>query len=146
MPATRSRTSTEAPEVADEVKKTSDVTEQQPEKESEVKETTAVTEASGDEESKESSTADEKPVEENTNGSTDALPSDTNGDQSEDKVENGSAKRKSAAGDEAGDAPDSTDLTPKKAKLDADTADDANGKDTGAGEETDKQTPVETTA
>ena len=64
-------------------------------------------------------------------------------DQTEEKVENGSAKRKSAV-DEGGDAPDSTDITPKKAKVDVD---ESNGnKDTGAGEETDKQTPVETTA
>jgi hypothetical protein len=144
MPSTRSRTSTEAPEVAAEDKKT-EVTEQQAEDESEVKESpTDEKIESSAEQSSDSTSADEKPVdksEENTNGSTtsDALPSDTNGDQ----TENGSAKRKSTA-DESGDAaPDSTDITPKKVKLD----DESNGtKEVGAGEETDNQTPVETSA
>lgn len=50
--------------------------------------------------------------------------------------------------DEAGDAPDSTDLTPKKAKLDAESKEESNGgvAETGQGEEADKQTTVETTA
>jgi len=37
-------------------------------------------------------------------------------DKSEEKVENGSSKRKSEAGE--GDGPDSTDITPKKVKVD----------------------------
>ena len=50
-------------------------------------------------------------------------------------MENGSAKRKSEVVDEAGDAPDSTDLTPKKAKVDAEAKEESNGNKTGAGEE-----------
>ncbi|XP_054164360.1 glutamic acid-rich protein-like [Oppia nitens] len=156
MPSTRSRSSTEAPEVPVEDKKIE--SSEQKEEAAEVKETTdksetlQKTEITGS--ASESDNSNEKPVdddEEEDDDEEDNKVDQTNDETSEDtngatdKVENGSAKRKSI-GDEAGDAPDSTDVvvTPKKAKVDA-PAEESNGANNGgAGEQ--KETPLETTA
>jgi len=124
MPATRSRTSTEAPEVAvEEVKKSEDLTQNE-----EVKDSTINEKSEDNNENTTSSTTDEKEeneVESEENGSNDANEvneaKDKNGDKTEEKVENGSAKRKSEVGD--GDGPDSTDITPKKVKVDEESSD-----------------------
>jgi len=87
------------------------------------------------------STCDEKPVDDE-NGSSEALNEVESGDTGAAQVENGSGKRKSA-GDEVVEVPDSTDITPKKAKLDV--VEETNGSNNGSGEAIDS-TPVETTA
>jgi len=88
------------------------------------------------------STSDEKPVDNSENGSSEALNEVESGDTGAAQVENGSGKRKSA-GDEVVEVPDSTDITPKKAKLDV--VEETNGSNNGSGEAIDS-TPVETTA
>jgi len=127
MPATRSRTSTEQPEAANEDVKSSD-TDQQNEEESVEK---SATDRDADEENNENSTSttfEDKEVEESEDNDNDNSNEvndvkDANGDQSEEKVENGSVKRKSEVGEgdvaAVGNA-DSTDVViTKKAKLDA---------------------------
>jgi hypothetical protein len=97
MPATRSRTSTEQPEAAHEDVKNSE-TDQQNEEEN-VEKSAADREEENNENST-STTFEDKEVEEsedndndNSNEANDVK--DANGDQSEEKVENGSVKRKS---------------------------------------------------
>jgi len=122
MPATRSRTSTEQPEVAVEEGKKSDVEHSE--------ENTK--ESLGNEESNDnttSTTTDEKEVESENGNDTDSQDvlsvekEVTNGDsvvaeKATDltEVSEVSGKRKSEVGD--GDGPDSTEITPKKVKLD----------------------------
>jgi len=124
MPATRSRTSTEQPESAQEDVKNSE-TDQQNEEES-VEKSSAEREDENNENST-STTFEDKEVEESEDNDNDNDSNevndvkDANGDQSEEKVENGSVKRKSEVGegDVGAVGPDSTDVITKKAKLDA---------------------------
>ncbi|CAG2163156.1 unnamed protein product [Oppiella nova] len=139
---------TEGTEVAVEDKKVDDISTTK-EEVTDIKET--ATEEKDSNESSDStsneSNNESKAVDNSENGSNDEVKSDTNGSAGE-KPENGSAngKRKSVGAEEGGDAPDSTDITPKKAKVDAPT-DDTNGANNGgAGEQEDKQTSVETSA
>jgi len=111
MPATRSRTSTEQAEVAVEEVKKSEVEQT----EENTKESLGNDEQSNDNTT--SSTTDEKDVE-SENGNEDAEDSQevqaTNG--ASEVVTDVSGKRKSEVGE--GDGPDSTEITPKKVKLD----------------------------
>jgi len=158
MPATRSRTSTEgAEQVVDTDKKiVDDVVDSGTTEVEEVKEKAVIVgqeseakEESNDESS--DSTGDEsKPVDDSAeNGSNIELKSDANGDNN---VENGSSKRKSTGGEgDNNGAADTTDVTPKKAKLDAPVVDETNGSDQkngGNGEQADEApaAPVETSA
>jgi len=122
MPSTRSRSSTETPEVAEEVKKSDELPTESAEKDPIER---------SDNENTNSTTDDLKDEEE----SNDNEVSETNGDNDNssevvekvEKVENGSAKRKSETliSDfvEGEVIPDSTDITSKKVKVD-----DENGK------------------
>ncbi|CAG2105055.1 unnamed protein product [Medioppia subpectinata] len=156
MPATRSRTSTEGADASAETdKKVDDIIESSTDA---VDAATAVdpeevkeaVEKESNSESSDSTSVDSKPVENSENGSNDELKSDANGDNKngDNNVENGSNKRKSTGGEEGGDAPDSTDITPKKAKLDAEAvADETNGSNNGkAAQQEETPAAVETTA
>jgi len=119
MPSTRSRSSTETPEVAEEVKKSDELPTESAEKDpierSDNENTNSTTDDLKDEEESNDNEANE------TNGDND------NSSEVVEKVENGSAKRKSEtliSGFVEGDViPDSTDITSKKVKVD-----DENGK------------------
>jgi len=119
MPSTRSRSSTETPEVAEEVKKSDELPTESAEKDpierSDNENTNSTTDDLKDEEESNDNEANE------TNGDND------NSSEVVEKVENGSAKRKSETliSDfvEGEVIPDSTDITSKKVKVD-----DENGK------------------